>query len=98
MSFACRSKPGMKFVTASRWHDKPMIKLTRLDGQAFILNADLIRYVEERPDTYVTLISGERIVVTEKMDDVVGKAIDYQQRKAMLPSLAPSVDSPKPGT
>ena len=75
-----------------------MIKLTRLDGQAFILNADLIRYVEERPDTYVTLTSGERIVVTEKMDDVVEKAVDYQQRKAMLPSLAPRIVSPQTGT
>lgn len=75
-----------------------MIKLTRLDGQPFILNADLIRYVEERPDTFVTLVSGERIVVTEKMDDVVDKAIDYQQRKAMLPSLTQDVVSPQTGT
>ncbi|MEZ6137367.1 MAG: flagellar FlbD family protein [Pirellulaceae bacterium] len=64
-----------------------MIKLTRLDGQHFILNADLIRYVEERPDTYVTLTSGERIVVGESMDRVVELSVDYQQRKAMLPSL-----------
>ena len=66
-----------------------MIKLTRLDGQPFILNADLIRYVENRPDTYVTLVSGERIVVGESMDQVVELAVDYQQRKAMLPSLMP---------
>ena len=64
-----------------------MIKLTRLDGQPFILNADLIRYVEQRPDTFVTLVSGERIVVGESMDRVVELAVDYQQRKAMLPSL-----------
>lgn len=64
-----------------------MIKLTRLDGQPFILNADLIRYVEQRPDTFLTLVSGERIVVVENMDRVVELAIDYQQRKAMLPSL-----------
>jgi len=64
-----------------------MIKLTRLDGQPFILNADLIRYVEQRPDTFVTLVSGERIVVNEGMEQVVELAIDYQQRKAMLPSL-----------
>lgn len=70
-----------------------MIKLTRLDGQHFILNADLIRYVEQRPDTYVTLISGERIVVGEAMDRVVELAIDYQQRKAMLPSLMLSSNS-----
>jgi flagellar protein FlbD len=64
-----------------------MIKLTRLDGQHFILNADLIRYVEQRPDTFVTLTSGDRIVVSEPMDRVVELAVDYQQRKAMLPSL-----------
>jgi flagellar protein FlbD len=62
-----------------------MIKLTRLDGQAFILNADLIRYVEERPDTFVTLVSGERVVVGEKMEQVVDLAVAYQQRKHLLP-------------
>ena len=30
-----------------------MIKLTRLDGEAFLLNAELIKYVEQRPDTFV---------------------------------------------
>lgn len=64
-----------------------MIKLSRLDGQPFILNADLIRFVEERPDTFVTLVSGERIVVSEAMDRVVELAVDYQQRKAMIPAL-----------
>jgi flagellar protein FlbD len=69
-----------------------MIKLTRLDGHPFILNADLIRFVEERPDTFVTLVSGEKIVVREGMDIVVELAVEYQQRKAMLPSFrsAPS--------
>lgn len=65
-----------------------MIKLTRLDGQAFILNADLIRFVEERPDTFVTLTSGDRIVIREPMDRVVELAVEYQQRKAMLPSFS----------
>ncbi len=58
-----------------------MIKLTRLDGEAFILNADLIRYVEKRPDTFITLTSGERIVVGETMDQVVDRAVEYQQQK-----------------
>ncbi len=64
-----------------------MIKLTRLDGHPFILNADLIRFVEERPDTFVTLVSGERIVVREAMEQVVDLSVEYQQRKAMLPSF-----------
>lgn len=62
-----------------------MIKLTRLDGEQFVLNADLIRYVECRPDTFITLTSGERIVVAESMDEVVDRAIRYQQQKHFLP-------------
>ena len=64
-----------------------MIKLTRLDGEAFILNADLIRYIEMRPDTYVTLTNGERLVVQEGMDDVMQQAIRYQQTKHILPGM-----------
>ena len=40
-----------------------MIKLTRFSGEEFILNADLIRFVESRPDTYVTLTTDDRFVV-----------------------------------
>ncbi len=68
-----------------------MIKLTRLDGEAFVLNADLIRYVEKRPDTFITLTSGDRIVVTESMDDVIDRAVQYQQLKHFMP--APNVSS-----
>lgn len=63
-----------------------MIKLTRLDGKPFVLNADLIRYVEERPDTFVTLTSGERILVSESMDQVVELAVRYQQSKHLVPN------------
>ena len=51
-----------------------MIKLTRLDGEPFVLNADMIMYVESRPDTFITLSGGERIVVGESMDEVVERA------------------------
>ena len=54
-----------------------MIKLTRLGGDAFVLNADLIRTVESRPDTYVTLTNGERMIVQESADEVVQRAILY---------------------
>ena len=63
-----------------------MIKLTRLGGELFVLNAELIRYVEARPDTFVTLVSGERVVVRESMDEVVSRALDYQRAKHLFPS------------
>ena len=62
-----------------------MIKLTHLDGEPFILNAELIRYVEARPDTFITLTSGERIVVAESMDEVLRRAVAYQQAKHLIP-------------
>jgi len=67
--------------------DFSMIKLTRLDGEPFVLNADLIRYVERRPDTFITLTSGDRIVVTESMEVVIviDRAVQYQQQKHFLP-------------
>jgi len=63
-----------------------MIKLTRLGGEAFILNADLIRYIEARPDTFITLTTGERVVVLETMDEVMRRAVAYQQAKHVIPS------------
>ncbi|HUT10833.1 MAG TPA: flagellar FlbD family protein [Thermoguttaceae bacterium] len=66
-----------------------MIKLTRLGGEQFILNADLVRYVEVRPDTFITLTTGERIVVIESMDEVLRRAVAYQQAKHLVPPPAP---------
>jgi flagellar protein FlbD len=67
-----------------------MIKLTRLGGEAFVLNAELIRYVESRPDTFVTLTQGERVAVRESIDEVVRLAIDYQRSKHLFPPMPSS--------
>lgn len=54
-----------------------MIPLTRLNGTRFVLNADLIRTVETRPDTVITLTNGEHMVVTESLEEVVVRTIRY---------------------
>ena len=64
-----------------------MIKLTRLGGQPFVLNAELICYVEQLPDTYVTLTAGDRVVVQEDLDEVVRRVIDYQRQVRALSVL-----------
>ena len=38
-----------------------MIKLTRLNGEEVVVNAELIRFVESRPDTHVTLTTNDRL-------------------------------------
>lgn len=65
-----------------------MIRLTGLGGEPFVLNADLICYIETRPDTFITLTTGERLVVRESMDEVVRRAVAYQQAKYMIPAPA----------
>ena len=67
-----------------------MIKLNRIDGEPFVLNAELIRYVEERPDTFVTLTTGERIIVQQTMNEVLERTVRYQQAKFLIPAPTPA--------
>jgi len=62
-----------------------MIKLTRLNGEEFIVNADLIRFVESRPDTYITLTTDDRLIVRESPDEVVRRSLDYSRSIRALP-------------
>lgn len=57
-----------------------MIHLTRLNGNPLVVNSDLIKYAESSPDTMLTLLSGEKIVVLESCDDVVSRTIAYRGR------------------
>lgn len=62
-----------------------MISLTRLNNTRFVVNAEMIRTIEERPDTTIVLINGETFIVREPMDEVVAKAIEYGRMVRMLP-------------
>lgn len=57
-----------------------MISLTRLNGTHFVLNAELIREVEATPDTIISLTTGEKMMVREPVDEVVGAVIEYRRR------------------
>ncbi len=67
-----------------------MIKLTRLGGEEFILNAELIQYVESRPDTFISLTNGDRVVVAESDEEVLRRALEYQQNKHLIPAPRPA--------
>lgn len=56
-----------------------MISLTRLNGENIILNAELIETVESRPDTLITLTTGNRIIVKEKVSDLIEKVNTYRR-------------------
>jgi len=54
-----------------------MIEVTHLNGKKVFVNAELIQFVEETPDTVITLINHEKIIVKEPIKDVVKKIKDY---------------------
>jgi flagellar protein FlbD len=75
-----------------------MIYLTRLNHQSLVVNSDLIKFIENAPDTVLTLTNGEKIVVREKPEEVVQRVIAF--RRSLLagtPSLG-SDPRPMPGT
>lgn len=63
-----------------------MIQLTRLNNKPLTVNSDLIKFIEQSPDTLVTLITGEKIVVLEKASEVLARIIDF--RRSVLQGLS----------
>ncbi len=55
-----------------------MIVLTRLNGHAITVNSDLIKYAESSPDTVLTLITGEKIIVLESCEEVQERCMEYR--------------------
>ena len=65
-----------------------MITVTRMNGEAFVLNALMVELVEATPDTVITLLSGKKFVVRETAAALVAMVTDYYQRVGLLPGLA----------
>ncbi|WP_263384216.1 flagellar FlbD family protein [Granulicella arctica] len=55
-----------------------MIELTRLNGNCLSVSCDLIKYAEASPDTVLTLITGEKLVVLETCAQVRQLALSYR--------------------
>ncbi len=56
-----------------------MIKVTRLNHTALILNSDLIEHIEVTPDTVITLTSGQKFMVLESTQEIVEKVIEFRK-------------------
>ena len=56
-----------------------MIQLTRLNNHPLVDNSDLIKFVEQSPDTVITLLSGEKIVVRESAPDVLERVVQFRR-------------------
>jgi len=63
-----------------------MITVTRLNHTPIVINPDLIVFIEETPDTIITLANGEKIVVEEKVTEVIKRVIQFR-RSIFNPSI-----------
>ena len=57
-----------------------MIELTRLNGAPLMVNSDLIKTAEAAPDTVLTLITGEKLIVREGCREVVARVTAHRAR------------------
>ena len=56
-----------------------MIELSRLNGKKFIVNCELIKFIESTPDTVITLTTGEKLMVLEPVEQVIRETVHYRQ-------------------
>jgi uncharacterized protein YlzI (FlbEa/FlbD family) len=82
-SFPCA---GRYVLMNSNKAGSTMIELTRLNGTPMVLNSDLIKTAEASPDTMLTFINGEKLIVRETTAEVVERVLVYRAR--LLASVA----------
>jgi len=71
-----------------------MIRLTRLNNHPITVNSDLIKFVEQAPDTVLTLINGEKIIVRESAEEVWTRVVEF--RRSVLQGVFPAWDRVPP--
>ena len=80
-----------------------MVQLTRLNNSRLAVNSDLIKFVEAAPDTVLTLVTGEKVVVRETPAEVIDRVREFRRsilcaahfalQAAVEPSALPEQDS-----
>lgn len=56
-----------------------MIELTKYDGSILLVNEFYIEFVEETPDTVVSLVNGKKIIVKESRQDIKNLVLLYKK-------------------
>ena len=56
-----------------------MILLKKINNAEIAVNSDLIEYIEETPDTVITLTNGDKVVVQERMSNIIEKIVQYRR-------------------
>ncbi len=62
-----------------------MITCTHFDHSEFILNADLIEFIEALPDTHITLVTGKKLLVRETTAEIVDRVVEFRRKAGIFP-------------
>lgn len=61
-----------------------MIILTKINKAQIAVNPDLIQYIEETPDTVITMTTSDKVVVQDPMSEIIGKIVSYRRHINLL--------------
>lgn len=68
-----------------------MITVTKLSGSRLVINSDLIEFIEEMPDTIITLVNGTKVMVQESSDTIIMKVAEFKRLASGIISPAQAV-------
>ncbi len=57
-----------------------MINVHRLNKEEFLVNCELIEFVEETPNTVISMVSGRKLVVSESCEEIKSLIIKYKHK------------------
>jgi len=57
-----------------------MIKVTRINNSELHINPDLIEFIEETPDTVITMTTGKKLIVQESIEEIKNRIIEYKRK------------------
>jgi flagellar protein FlbD len=50
-----------------------------MNGVEFVINAELIEFIESTPDTVITLTTGKKFVLKDSLDELFDKVVAYRK-------------------
>ncbi|NQS98109.1 MAG: flagellar FlbD family protein [candidate division Zixibacteria bacterium] len=56
-----------------------MISLTKINGQAIMVNSDLIESLTQSPDTIIHFTNGKHLMVQETPEEIKEKVIEFRR-------------------
>ncbi len=70
-----------------------MIEVEKVNGRKVYINPDLVKIIEATPDTVVTFLSGEKILLSTPPAVIVERIIEY---KKQIGGGLPRIEMPEP--